>query len=638
MSAAADGLGLSARAVRLELDELHKLRPPCVLHWGLNHYVVLKSAGKRRIVIHDPARGKRSVSMAEASKHFTGVAVEFTPTPAFEKKSKPDRVRMWDLWSRMTGFIPSIIQLVLLAAILQMFGLISPLVNQLVVDDAIAKGDLEFLQVVIIGFAIFLLIQTAIGALRSYVGMVFGRLLTFQMRSNLLRHVLRLPADWFEKRHVGDVLSRMGSLGPVQDLFTSAFISILLDGIMAVATLVLMFMYSKTLAGAVIGIVVLSFLTRLATFPYVRRMTEEQIHKDADLQTILLETIRGARAIKIFGREQDRHGLWQNAFTEAMNVGIRVQRFGINAGVVSGLVFGLLDLGVLYMGAREVIGGSLTLGMFFAFQSYRGQFTGKMSALIGQFFAFRMVGLHLERLADIVHTDPEASLDAPLVISSLLKGALEARNIHFRYGDNEPWVLNGVSFAVQPGERIAITGPSGGGKTTLLKLLIGLHNPGEGEVLYDGRGIAAHGIRAIRSQLGVVMQDDRLMSGTLSDNISFFDPEVDMEHVETCAKQAFVHEDIMAMPMGYLSLVGDMGSILSGGQKQRVLLARALYRNPKILFLDEGTANLDQETEASIIAVLETLPITQIIVAHRPAAIAGADRVLVVHGGTCTQV
>jgi len=384
--------------------------------------------------------------------------------------------------------------------------------------------------------------------------------------------------------------------------------------------------------------VVLSFLTRLATFPYVRRMTEEQIKKDADLQTILLESIRGARAIKIFGREQDRHSLWQNAFTEAMNVGIRVQRFGINAGVASGLVFGLLDLGILYLGAREVIGGLLTLGMFFAFQSYRGQFTSKMDALVDQFFAFRMVGLHLERLADIVHTDPEPDLDAPVVNISPLKGALEARNIRFRYGDNEPWVLKDVSFSITPGERIAITGPSGGGKTTLMKVLIGLHNSNEGEVLYDGRGIAAHGIRAIRSQLGVVMQDDRLMSGTLADNISFFDPEVDMQQVEACAKLAFVHGEIMTMPMGYLSLVGDMGSILSGGQRQRVLLARALYRNPKILFLDEGTANLDEQTEANIIAALQTFSITQIIVAHRPAAIASANRVLVVNGGKCVEV
>jgi len=638
LSTAADMLGLSARGLRCDLEDLHQLKTPCILHWGLNHFVVLKKVSRKTITVHDPARGKRVMLLSEASKHFTGVALELTPTPDFAKKEDKERVRIMDMWSKMTGFIPVILQIIAITVILQVFAVLSPLVNQLVVDEAIAKGDLNFLKVIIMGFAMLLLVQTAIGVLRSYITMYFGTLLNFQMRSNMLRHVMRLEAEFFEKRHIGDIMSRMGSLGPVQNLFTSAFVTVLLDGIMAIATGVIMFMYSPMLAGVVCGIILLSFISRMATFPYVIRVTEEQIQKDADLQTVSLETIRGARAIKIFGREQERHAHWQNSYADSMNVGLRLQRFGIGSGAANGIVFGLLELGIYYLGAKLVIGGELTLGMFFAFQSYRGQFSGRINSLIGLYFQFRTVGLHLERLADIVYADQEKGIDAPLMVGKKLTGLIETKNLRFRYGDNEPWILEDVNIAIKPGDRVALVGPSGGGKTTLLKVLIGLHNPNEGDVLYDRRSLGTVGVRAIRNQIGVVMQDDRLLSGSLYDNISFFDPEMDQKKVEDCARASFVHEDIMKMPMAYQSLVGDMGSILSGGQKQRVLLARALYNGPKILFLDEGTANLDVKTEEGILTLLSKLPITQITVAHRKAAIENCNRVFHVENGRVQEV
>lgn len=638
LSIAADQLGLSGRALRLDIEDLKQLKTPAVLHWGLNHFVVLKKVKRKTIIIHDPAKGKRTVRLSDVSKHFTGIALELTPTPNFEKKEEKDKVRIWDLWSKMTGFIPTIVQIIIITIVLQVFAVLSPLVNQLVVDEAIAKGDINFLKVIIMGFAMLLFVQTAIGVLRSYVSMYFGTMLNFQMRSNMLRHVMRLPAEFFEKRHVGDVLSRMGSLKPVQDLFTSAFISILLDGIMAVVTFGVMYLYSPMLAGLVVGIILLSLIVRLATFPYVLRMNEEQIQKSADLQTILLETIRGARAIKIFGREQERHGLWQNAYADNMNIGLRLQRFGIASGTANGIVFGLLELGMFYLGGTLVINGELTLGMFFAFQSYRGQFSGRVNSLIGLYFSFRTVGLHLERLADIIHAEPEIGIDAPLLVGKKISGKIEIKNLKFRYGDNEPWVLDGVNLTVNPKDRIGLIGPSGGGKTTLLKLLIGLHTLNEGDILYDGRSLLTTGVRAIRHEIGVVMQDDQLLSGSLYDNISFFDPEMDVERVEMCAKAAYVYKDIMDMPMGFQSLIGDMGSILSGGQKQRVLLARALYHNPKILFLDEGTANLDPQTEHNVINLLARLPVTQITVAHRTAAIENCNRIFHVENGKVQEI
>ena len=638
LTTAADMLGLSGRGLRCDLEDLSKLKTPCILHWGLNHFVVLKKTGRKKVVIHDPARGKRTLVLEEASKYFTGIVLELTPTPDFEKKEDKERVRIFDLWSKMTGFIPVILQIIAITVILQVFAVLSPLVNQLVVDEAIAKGDASFLKVIILGFALLLFIQTAIGVLRSYISMYFGTLLNFQMRSNMLRHIMRLESEFFEKRHIGDIMSRMGSLKPVQNLFTSAFVTILLDGIMAVATGVIMFLYSPMLAGVVCGIIALSFLSRLITFPYVIRVTEEQIQKDADLQTISLETIRGARAIKIFGREQERHAHWQNSYADSVNVGLRLQRFGIGSGAANGIIFGLLELGIYYLGAMLVINQELTLGMFFAFQSYRGQFSGRINSLIGLYFSFRTVGLHLERLADIIYADQEKGVDAPLLIGKKVTGNIKVEKLRFRYGDNEPWVLDDVNIQINPGDKVALVGPSGGGKTTLLKIMVGLHNPQEGDVLYDKRSLASTGVRAIRNQIGVVMQDDRLMSGSISENISFFDPEMDQEKIELCAKAAYIHEDIMNMPMGYQSLIGDMGSILSGGQKQRVLLARAFYNSPNILFLDEGTANLDPKSETKIVNLLKRLPITQVVVAHRQTAIEGCNRILHVENGEVQEL
>lgn len=559
--------------------------------------------------------------------------MELTPSPLFEKKDEVERVKISDLWSRIQGLASSLGQLLALSVILQVFALMAPLVNQIVVDEAIAKGDLSLLTTVIFGFAVLMLFQISIKVLRSFVGMYLGNLMTYQMRGNLLRHLLRLPVDFFEKRHIGDIVTRFGSLNPIQSLMTTGVMGAVLDGFMAIGTLAFMAFYAPTLTLVVLAFLLAFFVVRMITFPYLRRMNEEQIQTSADLQSYFLETIRSARAVKLFGREEQRHSRWANLFAENMNVGIRLTRFGIWAGVGSGLMGGLQNLLILYLGALAVISGEMTLGMLFAFQSYRTSFTGAATGLINTFVSWRLIGLHLERLGDIARTEVEESEEKVAVLPHRLGGKIEVENLQFRYGDNEPWVIEGLSLSVESGERVAIVGRSGGGKSTLMKLLLGLYSPAEGRILYDGRMIDQWGRRAIRTQVGVVMQDDRLLAGSLAENIAFFDTEIDMERVVWCAKIAALHDEIEAMPMSYQSLVGDMGSSLSGGQMQRMLLARALYPDPAIIMLDEGTANLDAESESKIVAALEKLPITQIIVAHRPQAIAGADRVLEMKDG-----
>jgi ATP-binding cassette subfamily B protein RaxB len=634
----ADGLGFSARPVRCELYELRQLETPAILHWSMDHFVVLRRINRRHAWIADPARGERKLPIEEISKHFTGVALELTPAPNFEKRTTPERVRLGDLWSRLAGFRPFLFQLFLLTLLLQAVGLISPLASQLVIDDVIGRADRDLLIAIIVGFGALAVVQTAIETLRGFIQLHAGQRMSIQLSGNLLKHLLRLPTDFFERRHIGDVLSRFGSLSPAQGFLTGGLVGIVLDALLVIPVAVIMVMYSAPLAGLAAANLIIVFAVRLAAFPTMRRFADETLNLSAKTNSVFLETVRGARAIKIAGREAERHGLWQNAVADQQNIAYRQGAFGLWGGAGLSIWQAIYGLVMLFIGALQVLDGHMTLGMYFAFQSYAGQFSGRVGGLIGAFFTFRMLGLHLERLADIVHADAEPGLDGPATLSKPLAGAIEARELKFRYGEHDPWVIRGASFSIGAGESVAIVGPSGGGKSTLLSLLIGLYQPTEGEVLVDGHAMRTLGLRAVRDRLGVVMQDDQLLSGTIGDNVGFFDAYIDMEKVERACRLAHIHDDIMRTSMGYHSLIGDMGSVLSAGQKQRLLLARALYKDPTILFMDEGTANLDPELERNVMTSLSSLKVTQVMVAHREAAVRGADRILLVDKGLVTEI
>jgi ATP-binding cassette subfamily B protein RaxB len=454
----------------------------------------------------------------------------------------------------------------------------------------------------------------------------------------LLRHALRLPVAWFEKRHIGDIMSRFGSLGPVQGFLTSVPVGATLNVIMLVVGGTMAVLYSPLLFGCVIASMIIPVIVQAVTFPWVRRKTDEGISLGAVASTTFMETLRGARTFKLFGKERERVSQWQNDTAASVNNSVTMQRVGLWGGAGLGIVTGLQGVAVWWLGAKQVIDGTMSLGMLMAFQSYAGQFSGALSGLIGLYFQWKTLELHLERLADVVHEDPEVGVDEPIQEGRLFEGHIGADKLSFRYATHEPLVFKDASFSIDPGQFVAIIGPSGGGKTTLMKVLLGLLDPTEGEVKVEGVGLKNFGVRTFRHRIGAVLQDDRLLAGTIADNVSFFDADLDMAKVEECLAKACVLDDILKMPMGTMTLVGDLGSTLSGGQQQRVLLARALYREPTILFLDEGTANLDPETEARVSETLRGLSCTRIFVAHREAAIAGADRTLLVAGGTVTEL
>ncbi len=629
----ADQLGFATRALRVELSAIQKVHLPAIVHWDLNHFVVLAAVGPNRLTIHDPAFGVKVLTESEFSKHFTGVVLEVAPSERFEPVSARAPMKLSMLWSRLSGSWPALTQVLILSVALQVATFAAPFQMQLVVDEAIAQGDRDLLLVIAIGFGALIVIQSLIEALRGWTLRIFGHLLSFQLTGNLVRHVLRLPSDYFEKRHVGDILSRLGAVKPIQDAITQGLVSAIIDGLMALVAAVILFYYSATLALIVIAALLLNLAVSLLIFPVQRRRMEEEIQSEAKEQTHLMESVRAATTIKLMGREAERESKWRNLHADTTNASIAVGRLQITQQMSQSIITGLQNVIVIYVAAGLILQAQgFSVGMLFSFLSFRQTFTDRAVALINQGIQFRFLRLHLDRLADIVTTPAEGTGEAPAAAMLDVTGRLRFKNVSFRYGSTDPLVLEDVDLDIAPGEYVAITGASGGGKTTLLKLLLGLNRPTEGHIELDGHRATPDLFRAWRNSVGVVAQDDRLLSGSIADNIACFDPDLDMERVQQAAMAAQVHDDIARMPMQYLTLVGDMGSTLSGGQRQRVLLARALYREPRILVLDEGTANLDEHNEMLIADLIKAMPITRIVVAHRPALIQRAETVYVVGG------
>lgn len=632
---AAGRLQLAPRPLRLELDELPQLATPCILHWDLNHFVVLKSATAREAVVHDPAGGLRRLPLAEVSRHFTGIALELTPAPGFRPLDERRRVRLTDLAGRVTGLGPSLVQVLALALVLQAIAVASPFYMQWVVDGAVVSEDRDLLTVLGLGFLLLAAIQVGVAALRSWVVLHLGTTLNLQWIANVFSHLLRLPVSWFEKRHLGDVVSRFGAVGTIQRTLTSSFVEALIDGAMAVATLAMMAIYSVKLAAIAVAAVAAYALLRALYYAPLRRATEEHIVHAARQQSHFLETVRGVQSIKLFGRQEERRARWLNLVVDATNRDVAVQKLTLGFRSANGLVFGAERVAVVWVGALAVLDTAFSVGMLFAFMAYKEQFSARVAGLIDKAIELKMLQLQAERLADIVLTTPEE--EPATAAPPDAEASIEVRSLAFRYSDTEPFVLRDCSFRIEPGESVAIVGASGGGKTTLVKVMLGLLSPTDGQVLVGGVDLQKLGVDAYRRLVGTVMQEDPLFAGSIADNVSFFDPDPSQEAIERCTRLAAVHDDIAAMPMGYHTLIGDMGAALSGGQRQRILLARALYKQPRILFLDEATSALDVQRERLVNEAIRGLSLTRILIAHRPETIASADRVIVLQGGRVAQ-
>lgn len=629
----AGSIGLRARALQLEMHNLPELKLPCIVHWNMNHFVVLKSVSATRAVIHDPAIGERTLRLDEFANYFTGVALELAPGDGFQKRIEKQRYSLLSLMGRVSGLKSGLARLVVMGLVLQVCALVAPFYMQWIIDEALLAADYDMITVLGVGFLLLVLVQTALGGARSWMTTVLSTDLNFQWLGNAFTHLMRLPLPYFEKRSTGDIVSRFGSIQTIQRRLTTQFVEGAIDGVLVLATLAMMLMYSARLAGVAAIAVLLYLGLRWLVYSALKNATAEQIVHAASQQQHFMESVRGVQGVRLFGRADERRAGWMNKLADQFNAELRVARLSVSYETANNLLFSAERVLVIWLAAVLVLDNKLSVGMLFAFISYKDQFSQRMSSMIDKAFEFRMLHLHGERVADIVMTEAEPEPPAMEVDTSTIAPTLEVRNLSFRYADCEPFILQGLNLRIEAGQSIAITGASGSGKTTLMKLLLGLLEPTEGEILVGGFELNKLGMANYRAMVGTVMQDDSLFAGSIAENICFFSPTPDMRRIQSCACLAAIDKDIAAMPMGYNTLVGDIGSGLSGGQKQRILLARALYKQPGILILDEATSHLDVANERAVNAAIRQSALTRIVVAHRPETIAMAERIIMMAKG-----
>ena len=620
-------LGFTTRALRVSLEEIRQIKTPAILHWNMNHFVVLKKVKKNAIVIHDPAVGIRHCSMDEVSKSFTGIALEVAKSADFRAIKEKNSLTLYDLVKLAKGVNRYIGLLVLLSFSIEIIGLLNPLFMQYVTDDVINSSNLSNLYTIAFAFILLILAQVFMDYIRGSMIIYLTNNLNDQFSSNVMQHLLRLPLDFFEKRHKGDIQSKFQSIDQIQKKLSTDFVNAILDGLMIIINLIVMMVYSRLLTMLVMLSIGACFAIRYFSYHALKKYTETSIVQHAKAVSVFLETLQGILPIKSFLKEGVRFSTWKNCYINSLNADIKVSKFNVMFNVANQLILQIEPILVVCLGAALVFSNQFSLGMLIAFLSYRLMLVNKTVSLLQNLVEYKLISIQLGRLSDLLFQEPEL-IATGSGQANQMKGALTLKNISFRYNELDQFVLNNITLTINAGEKVAVIGPSGCGKSTLIKLMMGLLERTSGEITVDGARLEDFGLKNFRELTASVMQEDSLLTGSIIENISFFDEVINLDRVYNAAKLACIHDSIVKFPMGYETLVGDMGSTLSGGQKQRILLARALYKEPKILFLDEATSHLDIENEKRINTSLKALQITQIIIAHRKETIKMADRVI----------
>ncbi|EPU6895897.1 peptidase domain-containing ABC transporter [Raoultella ornithinolytica] len=628
LAAIAQKAGLKTRALSLDIAEIKELRLPCILHWSLNHFVVLVAIKGKRFIIHDPALGRRVVHLQELSENFSGIALEAWPDSDFRQEKQRSRLKLLDLMHNMVGLKSALIKIFMLSVVIETVNLLLPMGTQIVTDHVITAHDENLLLVICVGLMFFTIFKTWVSMIRAWVSLKLNTLTDVQWKTSFFDHLMSLPLAFFEKRQLGDIQSRFASLDIIRATFTNSIVTGMIDSIMTIGLLIMLSLYGGWLVWVVLGFTICYAIMRALTYKFYRTVSEELIVKRARSGSHFMESLYGIATIKSLNLKNRRSQHWLNTNIDVSNAGLKQTRFDMLFGGINTFINSADQVVILWLGAQMVMDNTMTIGMFMAFNAYRGQFTQRAASLIDLTMQLKMLSLHNERISEIVYSEPE--VDSPLrnVFEENVGVSLEVRDLAYQYDLLSKPVFSNVNISVAAGESVALVGVSGIGKTTLLKVISGLLTPERGEIFIGGFDINKIGINNFRSNIACVLQEDRLFSGSITDNISGFDDEVDEALVIECAMQCNIHEEILRMPMGYETIIGELGAGISGGQKQRLLIARALYQKPRILFMDEATSHLDINNEKIINAAIESLNITRIIIAHRPSTIACADRII----------
>lgn len=647
----AASINLSSRALRLESEDIKSLSLPCILHWDLNHFVVLHKVHRNRLIIHDPVRGKISISLKEAGKHFTGVALELNPAVGFTSRDERKKINLRQLTGKTPGLLPAMLRIITFALVLEALALGGPLLNQLVIDEVLVAADRNLLSLIIIGLLLLSFTQMLLSLACQWASITLSVNFNMQWTAKVFHHLIRLPLSWFDARSKGSINARFDAIDTIQHVLTTEVIEGILDVMLVVTSFIMMLLYSTEMTLIAVFASLIYVVIRGLWYPSLRQSTEDTWDAGARESSHFLETLSGILSLRINGVTAHREATWLNLNVARRNTHIRQERLLMYYNIVNTITGSLVSAIMLWQGADKVLNGAFTVGMLVAFISYQGRFSSSISSLIDKFFSWRMLDVYNERLADIVltpaegqrqpHTEtdyyPLNEINVTPVVDQVTHPSLLINEIFFTHKGSKSPVLKQVSLTLNQGEVVAITGRSGCGKSTLVKLILGIYMPEKGDIQAFGIHHNHPQYFQVRKRIGTVLQDDMLFRGSIAENIIFFSEDRDYEWMIHCAQQVLIDEEIMSMPMGYQTFIGETGSGLSGGQKQRILLARALYKKPGFLLLDEATSHLDIGSEIIISQTLRNLRMPVLLIAHRPETIASADRVLILSEGRLTE-
>ena len=631
---AARGYGLDAKGAKLGMEQLPLLPLPAILHWDFNHFVVMERLSRAKVVLVDPACGRRTMSLDEMSRHFTGVALIFSPTETFQKKRKtyPSLAKYREIFRES---LPSLSQVLLASLALQLVGLVFPVANQILLDRVIGPKQDAWLWGLAFGLGGAVIAKAVMTLIRSFVVQGLQNILDYTLMGRFLDHLLDLPLSFFLQRQPGDLVQRVQSNATIRNLLGSQSISALLDGFLLMGYAGLMLAYNPKL-----GLVVLAFgAVRVGLLLGLRTRNQQimasELAAAGQESGALVEALTGLETTKASGAESRMVQRWAHRMTQRVNAGLERRQLAIDANQVMTLLQGGTMAAVFLVGGHEVLAHRMTTGVFASFLILQNLFMGPLGTLLESVTQLQYLGNHLRRLDDVLDTDREATggLDP-----GRLQGAIECKDVSFRYAPGAPLVVQNVSLSIRPGEKVALVGPSGAGKSTLAKLLLGMHLPSSGVISFDGRDLQELDLQKLRNQMGVVLQETFLFDDTVRANLSLNNEHIPKERLQWSSRMACVDSVIENLPEGYANRVGENGSLLSGGERQRLNLARALAHDPAILLLDEATSSLDLETEARVHENLAGLGYTRIVIAHRLATVRDADRILVMSAGNIIQV
>ena len=636
-----ESLGFTTRGLKCTYESLLGFELPFIAHWEGYHYIVVYGISKRHVWVADPARGFAQMSAADFEKGWTGTCLLFTPTPDLSQARAGKSP-----WMRFASYLApfrSLIGHVLLATlVIEILGVVPPIIVQNVVDRVVVHHNVHLLNVLIVGLVITHVFTKLTTLMRGFLSNYMRRNLDFAMISQFFRHTLSLPLAFFNRRRTGDIFARFQENMKVRAFLTESTISTLLNVLMAFVYFVVMFLYSVKLTLLLVAFMIpIALLTVVAT-PRIKQYARRAFVTGTDAESLLMETLSGAETVKAMGIERPMRMRWETRYAKALEVQYRAQRFDMLVGFVGQLLSAASSVIILWVGATMVLDNDLSIGQLLAFTMLMGSALSPVMGLVGLWDKLQETGVAMERLGDVLDIEPEQrpqDVESRVMLPSL-KGDIRFDNVYFRYGGNETrFVLEGIRLDIRPGQLVAIVGQSGSGKTTLAKLIAGFYPATEGTIFVDGYDINVVEKEYYRSQLGYVMQNNLLFSGTVAENIAAGEENPDRRRVMEVAKMADAHGFINAMPLGYEQLIGERGMGLSGGQMQRLCIARALYHDPRVLILDEATSALDSQSESNILKNLQEVfkGRTSIVIAHRLSTIMNADKILVLYNGSIVE-